>query len=78
MKKELVKASFIRALRTFLQVLAMSLPTGFIVTPAMIQHFDKGLLWTVLAWVATALLSGIGSFLTGIVGGLPEVGEDNG
>lgn len=78
MKKELVKASFVRALRTFLQVLAMSLPTGFIVTPAMIQHFDKGLLWTVLAWVATAFLSGVGSFLTGIVGGLPEVGEDDG
>ena len=76
MSKELVKASFIRALRTFLQVLAMSLPTGFIVTPAMIQHFDKGLLWTVLAWVATALISGIGSFLTGIVGGLPEVGGE--
>lgn len=76
MKKELIRASFVRALRTFLQVLAMSLPTGFIVTPAMIQHFDKGLLWTVLAWVATAFLSALGSFLTCIVGGLPEVGEE--
>ena len=76
MKKELVRASFVRALRTFLQVLTMSLPTGFIVTPAMIQHFDRGLLWTVLAWLATALLSALGSFLQGILGGLPEVRDD--
>lgn len=78
MKNELVKASLIRAVRTFIQVLTMSLPAGFVITPAMIQHFDKGLLWTILAWIATAFLSALQAFLTGIIGGLPEVGDSNG
>ena len=77
MKNELVKASLKRALRTFIQVLVGCIPTGFVVTPAMVQHFDRGLLWVVLAWLATALLSALGSFLQGILGGLPEVGEDD-
>lgn len=78
MKNELVKASLIRAVRTFIQVLTMSLPAGFVITPAMIQRFDKGLLWTILAWIATAFLSALQAFLTGIIGGLPEVGDSNG
>ena len=78
MNKKLVKASLKRALRTFIQVLVGCIPTGFIVTPAMVQHFDRGLLWVVLGWIATALLSALASFLQGILGGLPEVkdGDD--
>ena len=77
MNKKLVKASLKRALRTFIQVLVGFMPSGFVVTPAMIQHFDKGLLWTVLAWLTTAVLSALVAFLQGILGGLPEVGEDD-
>ena len=76
MNKELTKASLRRALRTFIQVLVGCIPTGFVVTPAMVQRFDRGLLWVVIAWLATALLSALGSFLQGILGGLPEVRDD--
>ena len=77
MKKELIKAAWVRCYRTFFQVLYMNIPTGIVITPAMIEHFDNGLLYTVLAWLATAVLTALGSFLQGILGGLPEVGEDD-
>ena len=76
MKKELIKAAWVRCYRTFFQVLYMNIPTGIVITPAMIEHFDNGLLYTVLAWLATAVSTALGSFLQGILGGLPEVRDD--
>ena len=76
MKKDLIKAAWVRCYRTFFQVLYMNIPTGVVITPAMIEHFDNGLLYTVLAWLATAVLTALGSFLQGILGGLPEVRDD--
>lgn len=75
MRKELIKAAWVRCYRTFFQVLYMNIPTGVVITPAMIRHFDNGLLYTVLAWLATAVLTALGSFLQGILGGLPEVND---
>lgn len=75
--KKLIKAAWVRCYRTFFQALVMSMPTGIVVTPAMIEHFDKGLIYTIIAWLATAVLTALGSFLQGILGGLPEVKEDD-
>ena len=75
MKKELIKAAWVRCYRTFFQVLYMNIPTGIVITPAMIEHFDNGLIYTILAWLATAVLTALGSFIQGVLGGLPEVKE---
>lgn len=73
MTKELLKAAEIRALRSFLQALVMSIPAGFVVTPAMIQYFNIDYIYAILAIVINCALYALGSFVTCIVGGLPEV-----
>lgn len=73
MTKELLKAAEIRAFRSFLQALVMSIPAGFVVTPAMIQYFNIDYVYAILAIVLNCALYALGSFITCIVGGLPEV-----
>ena len=77
MKKELAKASLVRAYRTFLQALVSTVPAGGVVTPIMIEKFSiKGFVYVVVAWVASALIAALMAFLMGL-GGLPEVTEPN-
>lgn len=77
MNKELVKAAWVRAYRSFLQALITQIPAGFVVTPAMIQYFKISYIYVILAIIANASLYGLAAFITGIVGGLPEVSLKN-
>ena len=70
------KAAMIRAIRSFTQSLRSTLPAGVVVTPIMVQSFDaKGALYTVIAYLLTALLNALMSILDAVLTGLPEVGE---
>lgn len=73
MNKELVKAAWVRAYRSFFQALVAQIPAGFVITPAMIQYFKVGYIYVILAVICNAALYGLASFVTCIVGGLPEV-----
>ena len=73
MNKELVKAAWVRAYRSFFQALVAQIPAGFVITPAMIQYFKVGYIYVVVAVICNAALYGFASFVTCIVGGLPEV-----
>lgn len=67
------KAALVRAVRTVAQVLAAAIPADIVITAAMIRSADWGVVGlTVLAWLATGLLSGVASLLTSIKTGLPE------
>lgn len=72
MSKKWWKCAGIRALKTVCQTLASTLPVGFVVTPVMIQELDYSIVYIVLAWLVTGVLSGIVSMLTSLAG-LPEV-----
>lgn len=74
--KKFWKAALVRALKTVAHTLLGVLPVGFTVTPVMLQHANWSTLWTILAWLATGLLSGVMSILTSIVSGLPEVDKE--
>lgn len=72
--KEWLRAALIRALHTFWQALAATVPAGVVITKEMIVSADwKGLALTVLGWLATALLAGLVSFLKSAAIGVPEV-----
>lgn len=73
MNKELLKAAWIRAYRSFLQAIVSQIPAGFIITPAMIQYFKISYVYVILAILCNAALYALASFITCIVGGLPEV-----
>ena len=71
--KEWLRAALIRALHTFWQALAATVPAGVIITKEMIVSADwKGLALTVLGWLATALLAGLTSFIKSLAVGIPE------
>ena len=73
MDKTLIRASLVRAFRSFLQAIVAQVPAGFVVTPAMIQYFKIGYLYVVLAILINALIYAAVSFATCMIGGLPEV-----
>jgi hypothetical protein len=77
MDKKTLKAAFNRAIRTFFQSLASSLPVGFIITPEMISKANWNYLMIVLAWIATALFAGVASLVTSFARGMPEIGVEN-
>lgn len=68
------KAAAIRAVKTVCQTLVSTVPAGLVITPTMIQTLDISVLYVVLAWLGTGLLSGFLSLLTSLAG-LPEVEE---
>lgn len=72
MDKDFVKAALIRAIHTFWQTLASLLPVGVVITPTMLKEADWSIVWVVLAWIATALLAGVISFIKSMAVGVPE------
>ena len=68
------KAAGIRALKTMAQSLASMLPVGLVITPVMVQEADWTVVYVIVAWLATGLLSGVASLLTSLAG-LPELEE---
>ena len=73
MDKTLLRASLVRAIRSFFQAIVAQMPTGFVITPMMIQHFKISYAYVILAILANAVLYAFVSFATCMVGGLPEV-----
>lgn len=73
MNKELLKASWVRAYRSFLQAIVAQIPTGFVITPVMIQHFKISYVYVIVAILCNAVLYAVASFATCMIGGLPEV-----
>lgn len=66
------KAAGIRAIKTVAQNLASMLPVGLVITPVMIQEADWTIVYVIVAWLATGMLSGVASLLTSLAG-LPEL-----
>ena len=73
MNKEALKAALIRAMHTFWQTLAAVIPVGVVVTPKMIKEFDWSIMYIMLAWLATALIAAVFSFIKSMAAGMPEV-----
>ena len=73
MNKNLLKAAWVRAYRSFLQAIVAQIPAGFVITPAMIEYFKVSYLYVLLAIIANAALYALASFITCMLGGLPEV-----
>ena len=71
--REYWKAALIRAAHTFWQTLAGGLPVGIVVTPKMIKELNWSVLYVVLAWVTTALIAAVFSFIKSMAAGMPEV-----
>ncbi len=66
------RAAGIRALKTVAQNLASMLPVGLVITPVMVKEADWTVVYVIVAWLATGMLSGVASLLTSL-GGLPEL-----
>ena len=56
MDRELLKAAWVRAYRSFLQAIVAQIPGGFVVTPAMIQYFKITYVYVILAIIANAVI----------------------
>lgn len=75
MNKKFWKAALVRSIRTVAQTLASTLPIGLVITPDMIENANWNIVYVVLAWLSTGLLSGVASLCTSLATGLPEVKE---
>ena len=71
--REYWKAALIRAMHAFWETLAAVVPVGVVVTPTMIKELDWSILYVVLAWLATALIAAVFSFIKSMAAGMPEV-----
>lgn len=67
------KKALIRALHTFWQTLAATAPVGIKITADQITNADwRKILLSVLAWLGTAVLAGVFSFVKSMAVGMPE------
>lgn len=72
MNKEYWRPILIRAWHAVWETAAATLPATIVITPAMIQEFDKSLLLCIAAWAATALVAGGVSIIKSLAIGIPE------
>jgi len=69
-----MKHALIRALHTFWQTLAATAPVGIKITADQITNADwKQIALAILAWLGTAVLAGVFSFIKSMAIGMPEV-----
>lgn len=67
------KKALIRALHTFWQTLAATAPVGIKITADQITNADfKQIALSILAWIGTAVLAGVFSFIKSMAVGMPE------
>lgn len=78
MNKEYWRLILIRAWHAVWETAAATLPATIVITPAMIEHFDKSVLVAAAAWMATALAAGAVSIIKSLAIGIPEaaIAED--
>lgn len=72
MTKDYWKKILIRAWHAVWETAAATLPATIVITPAMIQEFDKSLLLVIVAWAETALVAGGVSIIKSLAIGIPE------
>lgn len=72
MNKEYWRPILIRAWHAVWETAAATLPATIVITPAMIEQFDKSLLLVIAAWAATALVAGAVSIIKSLAIGIPE------
>lgn len=76
MNKEFWKALLMRSIHAVWETAVSTAPSAIIITPAMIEHFSwdsaKGTFYIFIAWVLTALLSGVLSAAKSMKVGMPE------
>lgn len=65
-------AVLMRAWHAVWETAAATLPATFVITPAMVEHFDWRVIYVVLAWALTALIAGIFSIIKSLAAGIPE------
>lgn len=68
-----IKAALMRAIHAFWETLAASSPVGLVITVPMIREADwKYIGLSILAWLGTAVLAAILSFIKSMAVGMPE------
>ena len=72
MSKDYWKKILIRAWHAIWETAAATLPATIVITPKMIQHFDKSVLLVIAAWAATAIVAGAVSIVKSLAIGIPE------
>ena len=77
MTKDYWKKILIRAWHAVWETAAATLPATIVITPAMIEHFDKSVLVAVAAWMATAIVAGAVSVVKSLAIGIPEAKRDS-
>lgn len=72
MNKQFWKAVLMRAWHAVWETASATLPATVVITPAMIEHFDKSIFIAIAAWFGTALLAGFVSIVKSLAVGVPE------
>lgn len=70
--REWAAAAGMRAIKTVCETLASTLPAGFVITPVMVENANWTIIYAIVAWFGTGLLSGIIALLASVKG-LPEL-----
>jgi hypothetical protein len=77
MKKSYWEALFKRALHAVWETAVATAPATIVITPAMIEHFDftqaKTIFFVFVAWLLTAIFSGVLSAIKSAKAGMPEI-----